>query len=179
MIDLLQGQEGIPETPTYVMISVTNRNPFLIRDRFDGVPVDFPPGQKINITKDQALHFFGFPGTPDEMAVHMAKRFGWNTADYVLRERGTNPYEPMLFQKYAALVQIEVVEMELVPKIKQMADDNLDLETMPTMDPPAPASHAEREGGAKVGVRKNSPTASHRIGGRPPKRTDPDFTPLG
>lgn len=183
MIDLLQGQEAIPDTPTYVMITIVNRNPFVIRDRYDGVPIEFPPGERINITKDQALHFFGFPGTADEMAVHMAKRFGWNTADYVKRERGSSPDEPMLFQKYAAAVHLEVVEMELVPKQKNAADDNLDIETMPSMAdmaPEGPPSHPDdRERSARVGIRKDSPTKNHRIGGRGRPRKDPGFVPLG
>jgi hypothetical protein len=186
MIDLLQGQEGIPESPTYVMIKVTNFNPFPLRDRFDGVPVEFAPGQTVNITPQQAQHFFGFPGTPDEMAVHMAKRFGWNTIDYVQRAQGAHPDTPMLFQKYAWNVRVESIEMELVPKARVQADDGLDVETMPQMAeagmPPANRDTTGRDLGTKVGVRTGSPVQHKKNkGGRPRKQpaADPGFTPLG
>jgi hypothetical protein len=181
MIDLLQGQEAIPDTPTYVMIKVTNRNPMIIRDRFDGVPVEFKPGETVTINKHQAYHFFGFPGTPDEMAVHMAKRFGWNTAEYVMRPPGTMPHEPMLFQKYAAAIHIEAVEMELVPKQKNLADDGLEVTTMPQMEMAEvigePKAQLADPSSSKVGTRTGSPVK--RKPGRPRKNPQPDFTPLG
>lgn len=183
MIDLLQGPESIPETPVYVMIHVVNRNPFLVEDRFDGVPVRFPPGEKVSISPSQAQHFFGFPGTPDEMAVHMAKRFGWNTIEYVQRPPGTLPHEPMLFQKYAANIQIQPIEMELVPKQRQLADDGLAVETLPQKEPELPrqASPAREDPGAsKVGVRSGSPV--RRKPGRPRKNLvtpDPNFQSQG
>lgn len=182
MIDALMEQETIPEAPVYVMFKVTNRNHFTMRDRYDGVPIAFPPGVTINITRDQAAHFFGWPGTPDEMAVYMAKRNGWNTIDYVKREPGAHPEAPMLFQVYARNVTIEAVEMELVPKERVKADDGLDVDTMPVEDPvihPVAAAGVERDMTTKVGVRTGSPVKNK--GGRPRKNpiADPGFVPLG
>jgi len=183
MIDLLQGPEGIPEAPAYVMLKVTNRNHFTLRDRFNGVPVEFRPGVTVNITKDQAAHFFGWPGTQDEMAVHMAKRFGWNTIEYVQRQPGAHPETPMLFQQYANNVIVEAIEMELVPKERVKADDGLDVETMPHMEasigPPNDAAEHGLE--TKVGIRTGSPVVPKNKGGRPRKNPLPaqPFTPLG
>jgi len=186
MIDLLQGPEGIPEAPAYVMLKVTNRNHFTLRDRFNGVPVEFRPGVTVNITKDQAAHFFGWPGTHDEMAVHMAKRFGWNTIEYVQRQPGAHPESPMLFQQYANNVIVEAIEMELVPKERVKADDGLDVETMPHMEAEiirnmADKASTETDMGTKVGVRTGSTVVPKNKGGRPRKNPlpAPPFTPLG
>jgi hypothetical protein len=178
MIDLLQGQESIPAAPTYVMIRVTNRNSFMVRDRFDGVPVEFKPGETVSITPDQAFHFFGFPGTPDEMAVHMAKRFGWSTMEYVVRPPGADPHAPMLFQEYASKIHIEAIEMELVPKQRSLADDGLEVGSMPHMDPIVgePRTPIEDAGGTKVGLRTGSPVK--RKPGRPRKNPEPSVPPV-
>lgn len=64
------------------MVRVTNRNGFVMSDRFDGVFFAFRPNKPETITHQAAMHFFGWPGEPQEMKVHTMKRFGWNRPDY-------------------------------------------------------------------------------------------------
>jgi hypothetical protein len=63
-------------------VRVTNRNTFEIRDMHDGVPYEFPPGQTVTVPPEAAMHIFGWPGEPHEMAAHMARRFGWNRPEH-------------------------------------------------------------------------------------------------
>jgi hypothetical protein len=178
MIELGTGQDPTSEgPPTYLMIRVTNNNQFVIRDRYDGVLFEFKPGVPVNINGYQAQHFFGFPGDADEMAVHMAKRFGWSSLEHIARGEGNrNPDAPMLFQTFAANIRLEAIEMELVPKARNLADDGLNVETMPEMPAGPGGLIPEAAQGTKVGQRAGSPVK--RKPGRPPK-VDPGFVPLG
>jgi hypothetical protein len=63
-------------------VRVTNRNTFEIRDMHDGVPYEFPPGATVTVPPEAAMHIFGWPGEPHEMAAHMARRFGWNRPEH-------------------------------------------------------------------------------------------------
>ena len=63
-------------------VRVSNRNQFAIKDRHDGVPYDFPPGESVVIPTEAAIHIFGWPGDEEFMAQYMARRFGWNRPEY-------------------------------------------------------------------------------------------------
>lgn len=63
-------------------VRVTNRNPFQINDMHDGVPYEFPPDLTVTIPPEAAQHIFGWPAEPQEMAMHMARRFGWNRPEH-------------------------------------------------------------------------------------------------
>lgn len=67
--------------PMLVHVDVTNGTQYPIEDMFDGIPVVFPVGQTVTVTPEVAKHCFGYPGDPREMAMHMAKRYGWATAE--------------------------------------------------------------------------------------------------
>lgn len=41
-------------------IFVTNKNDFVHQDRFDGEDFVFPPGERVLISADAAIHMFGF-----------------------------------------------------------------------------------------------------------------------
>lgn len=183
MIDLVGEQDMMPAPPAHVMVQVTNRNPQIIRDRFNGVPVIFKPNETVTISPVEANHFFGYPGTPEEMAIHMAKRFGWNSIEHVQRDPNGGIDAPMLYQVYAWRIEITTQEFELVPKSSMKADDGLDVDTMPVEEghPAAPVRGEAHT--AKVGQRKGSPVAlGARRPGRQRKRdapVDPHFVPLG
>ena len=72
-------QEAPP--PVLVHVDVTNGTQYPIEDMFDGIPVVFPVGQTVTVSPEVAKHCFGYPGDPREMAMHMAKRYGWATAE--------------------------------------------------------------------------------------------------
>jgi hypothetical protein len=170
MIDISREQEVMPEPPAHVLIRVTNRNSFTIRDRFDGVPVTFKPNETVTINRDQAAHFFGYPGDPRDRAVHMAKRYGWNTTEHVRVDPLDGPDGPTLYQKYAWNVVFEEQEFELVPKSQQKADDGLkEVDDLPKgAAPPTPDMHDA--GTSRVGRRTGSTAKPHRRTGRPPGR---------
>jgi len=73
-------------------VRVTNKNEFVIRDRFDGVPFTFEPGKSVTIPPDAANHIFGWRHHGDDeapehatndMLVYCQKRHGWNTPDII------------------------------------------------------------------------------------------------
>jgi len=66
------------------MLEVVNNNDFTIADMFDGIPIEFPPGVKVDCTPAIAHHLFGYPGDDRDRAMHMARRFGWSTKDYLM-----------------------------------------------------------------------------------------------
>src|SRR5260370_36535315 len=73
-------------TPTVQMVAVTKRNDFLIRDMFNGVPVNFPQDVAVDVSPEIALHCFGWPGELHDRALHMAKRYGWAGRGYLKPE---------------------------------------------------------------------------------------------
>lgn len=180
MIDIVGEQEVNTAAPAHVMIKVTNRNPFVLRDRFNGVPVEFPPGKTVTVSPIEANHFFGYPGTPEEMAVHMAKRFGWNTIEHVQKD-GDAWDSPKLYERYAWNVKLESEEFVLVPKGSLKADDGLDVENLPVEAGHPGAPPPGDVGTAKVGQREGSPVTLRRPGRRRKDHAaaDPSFTPLG
>jgi len=99
-----------PDSPAgqVMQVRVTNHNDFPIRDMFDGIPYVIDAGRTEAIPSDAAHHIFGFfPGVdPRAMALHIQKRFGWNTPDMVKNGAG---------EKYLSKIKIEPVMFKLVP----------------------------------------------------------------
>jgi hypothetical protein len=183
MIDLVGEQEALPPPEAHIRIRVINRNNRIIKDRYDGVPFTFKPNDPVAVTQAQAHHFFGWPGDLDYRTIHMAKRFGWNTTEFVLRDPTAGPGAKSLLETLAENVILETEEMVLVPKDKaKLADDGFDVDTMPTMagfdngpEPPLRTSGPDRGVGTKVGLRKGSPvklggSGERRRPGRPIKK---------
>lgn len=77
---------------------------------FDGVPALFPPGVPVVISPQAAMHFFGFPGEPRDMAIHMAKRYGWATPANLQWSAHKTP----LYFDMAAKIKFSPVYYELV-----------------------------------------------------------------
>jgi hypothetical protein len=187
MIDLVNEQDALPPPEAHIRIRVTNRNPFVIKDRYDGVPYTFKPNDQVTVTQAVANHFFGWPGDLESRTLYMAKRRGWNTAEYVVRDTTKGHDAKSILETYVENIILDVEEMVMVPKKQALADDMLDVDTMPTMgDEPGPysgSSDPARGLGTKVGVRKGSPVRLGGAGGnrkpgrqRKPEPTDP---PLG
>ena len=173
MIDLT-GEEDFPQAPTAsTMVEVTNRNGFIMRDRFNGVPYEFKPNETITLSPVEANHFFGYPAEPKLMAIYMAKRFGWTGEEYRKpanpRANSMDPDNMQLWQFYASQVAIKPVEMVMVRKDQLgnlLADDGAEdeLETLPI------SPHKDRGeplNASKVGQRKGSAAKGRR---RPARR---------
>ena len=190
MIDLVNEQEALPPPEAHIRIKVTNRNNRVIKDRHDGVPYIFKPNDQVTVTQVIANHFFGWPGDLETRTLYMAKRFGWNTQEYVIRDP-TNPESKSIVETLAENIILEVEEMVLVSKKQALADDMLDVDTMPTMGDedfggPEPSTRSSGPGGGlgtKVGVRKGSPVRLGGAGGnrKPgrPRKPEPADPPLG
>lgn len=168
----MSDQQYDAPVPAITQLEVINRNNFAITDMFDGVPISFPPfagdpnaippippGQVITVTTSMAMHFFGFPGDPADMATHMARRYGWAGRDYI-RPEGLNNALP----RYAVLagnIEIRPVYFDLVRRNQN--------EPIPADDGSEPDNPREPAGGepdtsAKVGRRKRTPA---KFGGTP------------
>lgn len=57
-------------------VFVTNKNDFHHSDRWDGEDFDFPPGERVQVPVEAAVHMFGL-GLEDKTDVLV--RLGWNT----------------------------------------------------------------------------------------------------
>ena len=61
------------------MLRVTNKNKFVLTDRYDGIAYTFKPNEPVVIEEDAARHFFGY-GLVDK--VPFLVRQGWfNSSD--------------------------------------------------------------------------------------------------
>jgi hypothetical protein len=96
------------------MVKVTNKNDFVMRDRFDGSPYTFLPNQPESIPPQAAAHFFGWPGEPELMKAHTCRRFGWNRPEHIGADK-TKPESQMLADTYWSNIVIEVVTFSVVP----------------------------------------------------------------
>lgn len=139
-----------PPTPAIMQLEVTSGLEFPINDMFDGVPVSFPPGVTVTISPEAALHLFGYPGEAKDMAVHMARRFGWSGRDFLTPQGG---HGPAPYEKMAAQIVIKPVYYDLVRRDRDApiladpdGDDGGDLE--PVAGP--------EEGATKAGKRRRS-----------------------
>lgn len=56
------------------MLFVTNKNPFVHRDRYDGEDFTFPPNEEVAVSEEAAEHMFG-RGLKDKTST--LQRLGW------------------------------------------------------------------------------------------------------
>lgn len=130
-------QSPQPDQPAVLLqVEVTNGGTDPIEDMFDGVPVIFEPGKPRVIGPEAAMHFFGYPGEPKDMAIHMAKRFGWATpANLAWTAHKTPAYVEM-----AGKIKFQPIYYELV---RRRPDDPIPAivgEEDAPLPPPADAS---------------------------------------
>lgn len=95
------------------MVKVTNKNDFVMRDRFDGSPYLFESNQPLSIPPQAAAHFFGWPGEPELMKMHTCKRFGWNRPEHIGADK-TKPTSEPLADLYWSNIVIETVTFSVV-----------------------------------------------------------------
>lgn len=98
------------QEPILMQVEVTNGTEWPIDDRFDGIPVVFPVGVAVSVSPDVARHCFGYPADPRDMALHMAKRYGWATPETL---KWTAHKTPQFFE-WAAQVKFEPIYYDLV-----------------------------------------------------------------
>lgn len=145
--------------PAVMLLEVTNHNDFDINDMFNGVPVHFPPEQKVEISLEQALHFFSWPGEDADRAMHMAKRYGWGNRQSLEWIPGTR--KPLWFEM-AMKIEVSPVYFDLVrrrPSDPIPADDGADDAVSP------PKISAEEAGLTRSGKRnkKLAPASRRKI----------------
>jgi hypothetical protein len=136
-------------TPAIMQLEVINHNDFPIDDFFDGVPVSYPKDVVVTVTPDMALHCFGYPGDKAEMALHMAKRYGWSGRDYLIQQGEREP----LYKQLAAKIEIKPVYFDLVRRDRDapiLADNGEDEDTR--MEPVGSG-----DTGTRTGKRKRTP----------------------
>lgn len=135
-------------------VRVTNHNNFEIRDRHDGLPYRFKPGEPLVVPAEVAQHLFGFPGDPEDVAVHISRRFGWNQPKHY--EACPDDPDTLLWQRYVGniRIEVEVYEMRRVegPEVEIEGDDYnvIDTDTAPIREAPPPRRVAGRRGKAKA-----------------------------
>jgi hypothetical protein len=150
-------------TPTVQMVAITNHNDFLIRDMFNGIPVNFPIGVPVDVSPEIALHCFGWPGELHDRALHMAKRYGWSGRDY-LKPEGLGDGPPR-YEVLASKIEIRPIYYDLV---RRNPNDPIPLDTGDEADD-RPDPRAEADTSTKVGKHKRrakARTDRHRTGGR-------------
>lgn len=133
--------------PAVMLLEVTNHNDFDIQDMFNGIPVTFLKGEKVEITPEQALHFFSWPGEDADRAMHMAKRYGWGSRQTLEWTPGTR--QPLWYEM-AMKIEVAPVYFDLVrrrPSDPIPADDGQDDAVSP------PKISAEEAGLTKAGKR--------------------------
>jgi hypothetical protein len=121
------------DDPQIHRLRVINRNEFIIRDRYDGVPYNFVPDEYVDLPLDAAQHILGYPAERDVMNLHMAKRWGWNRPEHVVIDPHT---KKMKFQELADNIRITVETFE----IRRVVDPAARLD-----DPPLPPDLTEDE----------------------------------
>jgi hypothetical protein len=109
----------IPDGRPIVQVRIINRNPFTIRDAYNGVQYVFPgsndpknPSKPVQCNPEVAAHIFGWrqwPGTPEEqidaMVRYCAIRHGWNRPQ--LQEQGKD-------REYFDNIEIVPVRLKLI-----------------------------------------------------------------
>jgi hypothetical protein len=103
----------LAEPRAITSLKLTNKNDFVIEDRFDGVPYTFHPNTPVSIPADAALHMLGwFPGVDLKIvANHVAKRWGWNTPDLVKSKEASKFFDNLDF-KAISYKLVEVVQTD-------------------------------------------------------------------
>lgn len=114
------------QDPQVMQVKVVNRNDFMIRDMFDGVPYEFEPNKPTSVPIDAAHHIFGWwpPYTDQEgnrhevdqkdMKRHIMKRFGWNTPAMQAGGKADMFYEALVIQPI--IYRMVPVEVDDAPK---------------------------------------------------------------
>jgi hypothetical protein len=66
-------------------VRVTNSGTEPFTDRFDGIPIVIDPGERRELSLDEAAHVFGWHEgiKPEAMLQHVSKRQGWNTKEFL------------------------------------------------------------------------------------------------
>lgn len=144
----MTGPKADLAAPRVQFFEVVNNNDFEIRDMYDGVPIVFPKGEKVDISPEIALHCFGWPGEDQDRAEHMARRYGWSGRDY-LRPEGPNNALPR-YAVLSALVTITPVYYTMVrvnPNAPVPADTGDESDDRPT--PPMDVETTTRAGKRK------------------------------
>ncbi len=158
------GFPNLGKSGLFQMVKVTNRNAFPLTDRFDGVPYKFEPNQSLSILSEVASHIFGWPGEPELIRLHIAKRFGWNTHDDIKRSDDGK----MRWETWVDNIHIEPIQMELVqrdPEAPIPADTSEDAPMAEGRDSdiPLPLAEPVEVGGTRGGQGKR---------GKLPRRVD-------
>jgi|SRR5215471_1085451 len=133
----------------YVRVTNNFDRPYI--DMFDGIPVHIDPGGTQNIRPEQAWHFFGYVegGSRESMALHTAKRQGWNTVAYLERdENGRTLAERMFDKLIIEPVVFQLVEERAVdpdqPIAAEPTEDDADDEPEMAAPPPKPKPTTKR-----------------------------------
>ena len=96
-----------------VHLKLTNKNDFIIVDRYDGVPFTFEPKKPIIIPADAAAHIFGWSpeASMEDVERHTCRRLGWNTPDHMKNSTGRRFFKNLQFDKVAYRM-VEVTDDE-------------------------------------------------------------------
>ena len=119
---------------------------------FDGVPVLFPPGVAVVVGPELAMHCFGYPGEARDMAIHMAKRYGWATADNLAWTAHKTPK----YVEMASKIKFQPIYYELV---RRKPDDPIPAIVADEESPPLPPAEAST---TVVGKSRRYANASRR-----------------
>lgn len=149
--------QGKENAPAITMVEVTNRNDFDINDMFNGIPVVFPVGVKVDVSPDVARHCFGWPGEDVDRATHMARRYGWGGRENLTWKPGTRL---PLYHDWAMKVEVKPIYFDLVrrnPNDPIPADDGKDPDDLP------PSRIEAADPGTRVGKRNRKAAPPRRL----------------
>lgn len=124
----MTGYTSLPLDDTVEKVRVINRNAFTIRDRYDGIPYEFPPGKQVMLLPEVATHILGYPGDVEDMHRHMAKRWGWNLMQHM--QVGDDGLTVWQRQCLAIEVSMERFELRRVSTGGAIPADGDDIGTM-------------------------------------------------
>lgn len=120
------------ETPkTVTRVRITNRNDFVIKDKFNGVAYVFAPSKPVECIPEVAAHIFGFrpeflslgeEEAERAMTTYCAKRHGWNRAADESDVEGT---ELKLARERLAKIDIQPIRLVLVEAPEEEATETV------------------------------------------------------
>lgn len=107
-------------------VKVTNKNDFVIREMFDGIPYVLMPKEPVNIPYDAACHIFGVRFAPgpeghpqdglrEAIFNHVVRRWGWNRSEIISTGKHMAWFDKIEFK----LIALSVVEAAVVDDEKQ------------------------------------------------------------
>lgn len=96
-----------------ISLRVTNRNDFILSDRYNGVPYVFEPKKPLKIPFEAAQHIFGWQpdAPPIEVEKHTCRRQGWNTPAHMTSGTGRRYFKNLVFETVQHRL-VEVVDGE-------------------------------------------------------------------